>query len=405
MRAGGVVRASLVALGLMLGATPAVAAAADPIDPPDPGSIKTFTYGSGAETYPYIVYVPTTYERSDPAPLVVVTHGCQTSAEQEMRASLYNQVAEREGIVLLYPDVTEAHVEQPGPVSRCWQFFNSDSWHRDSGDAGAIAGMTHEVLDRWRIDPERVYMVGASAGGFMTSIMAAAYPDLFAAVGILAGGAYGDPGCLTVSPGIPVSGSAQAAYDETGSRGRVVPRLVMGGDADQGISPACADKSLEQGLRTNNLVLSGNQDGPISLTPASLREESNPGGYGSTVSTYLDPDGCVVGERWLIHGMNHFWPGGSADPQWANWTDPKGPSGAEVSWSFFERYTKDATSMPCAESQPPGTACDDAEAALAAAKAKLKKLKENDASKGAIARAKAKVKKAKKRLHAACGSS
>jgi hypothetical protein len=131
----------------------------------------------------------------------------------------------------------------------------------------------------------------------------------------------------------------------------------MGGDADQGVSPACADKALEQGLRTDNLVISGTQDGPIPLTPTSTREESNAGGYGSTVSTYRDPNGCLVGERWLIHGMNHFWSGGSADPQWASWTDPKGPSGAEVSWRFLSRYTKRTTSMPCAEARAPRKRC------------------------------------------------
>ena len=74
----------------------------------------------------------------------------------------------------------------------------------------------------------------------------------------------------------------------------------MGGDADQGIPPSCADKALEQGLRTNNLVLiSGTQDAPISLTPASIEEVAQRrSGYDSTVSTYLDPDGCLIGQRW-----------------------------------------------------------------------------------------------------------
>jgi poly(3-hydroxybutyrate) depolymerase len=177
--------------------------------------------------------------------------------------------------------------------------------------------------------------------------MAAAYPDLYAAVGIMAGGAYADGGCLFGLPGIPVTESAQLAYDEMGSHARVVPRLVMGGDADQGVSPACADKALEQGLRTDNLVLSGFQEAPIPLTPASVRERTKTGGYGSTVRTYRDADGCLVGKRWLIHGMNHFWSGGSSDPKLANFTDPKGPSGANVSWRFFSRYTKRSTAPPC----------------------------------------------------------
>ncbi|MDX6583809.1 MAG: hypothetical protein QOI10_2993 [Solirubrobacterales bacterium] len=342
--------AALGLLGLIFAAAPADAT----VDPPDPGKTKEFTYDSGSGAYPYIVYVPTSYRRSRPAPLVVMTHGCQTTASEQMRSTLYNQVAERKGFVVLYPDVTAAEAAQPGPTARCWQFPNPQSWHRDSGDAAAIAGMTRAVMERWHIKGQRVYMVGMSAGSFMTSIMAAAYPDLFAAVGIMAGGAYADAGCIFTGTGIPVEASAQLARDEMGSRARIVPRIVMGGDADQGVPPACADKALEQGLRTNNLVLGDTQDAPISLTPASVREVPKEGGYSSTVSTYLDPNGCVIGERWLIHGMNHFWSGGSSDPELANFTDPKGPNGAKATWRFVSRYRKRSTAVPCAEAAPQG---------------------------------------------------
>ena len=326
-------------------------------DPPDAGSIQRFSYGSGSSAYPYIVYVPTSYHRSAPAPLLVMIHGCQTTAGQQMRANLYNPLAERKGFVVLYPDVNAMEAGQPGPTARCWQFPDPSSWHRGSGDPAAIAGMTRAVMKRLRINPERVYVMGMSAGSFMTSIMAAAYPDLYAAAGIMAGGAYADGSCLFGAPGMPVETSAALAYEEMGPRARVVPRLVMGGDQDQGVSPACADKALEQGLRTDNLVLSGTQDAPISLTPSSVLERANPvpGGYGSTVRTYRDPDGCLIGMRWLIHGMNHFWSGGSSNSALANFTDPKGPSGAKVSWRFFSHFTKRATAPPCSTTRPPSS--------------------------------------------------
>ena len=320
----------------------------------DPGRTRTFTYDAASDPRPYILYTPTSYSHRDPAPLIVMAHGCQTTAEEQMRANLFNRLAERHGFVVLYPDVDEAETQQPGPLRNCWKFFDSANWHRDQGDPAAIAGMTREAMTRKRIDPRRVYLAGMSAGGFMTSIMAAAYPDLYAAVAIAAGGAYGDPGCLFGNPATrPVDDSAAAAYAEMGSRARVVPRLVMGGDSDQGVPPQCADKALEQGLRTNNLVIGGSQDGPIALTPSSVEDvpPPGPGRYASAVSTYTDPNGCVIGARWLIHGMNHFWPGGSSDPEWASFTDPKGPNGARISWKFFARYTKRATAMPCAEAR------------------------------------------------------
>ena len=344
-----------VVVGLLIAAAlPASAAARAPsaspaIDPPDPGHTFTFHVGKGLNEYTALVYVPTTYRRAAATPLVVMTHGCETTADQQMRANLYNRVAEREGFVVLYPDINPVEAAEPGPLKRCWQFYNPSSWQRGEADAGAIAGMTRDVMAGWNIDPQRVYMVGMSAGSFMTSVMAAAYPDLFAAVAINAGGAYADPLCILGNQvNMPVWLSAVLARMQMGARARVVPRMVMGGDADQGISPACADKALQQGLRTDNLVLDARQDGPISLQPASVRELQKPGGYSTTISTYLDPNGCVIGERWLIHGMNHFWPGGSTDPKLKSFTDPKGPNGAEVTWQFLSRYTMASTAMPCA---------------------------------------------------------
>jgi poly(3-hydroxybutyrate) depolymerase len=180
--------------------------------------------------------------------------------------------------------------------------------------------------------------------------MAATYPDLYAAVGENAGADYEDWECTFQSTAtLPVTTTAQDAYTEMGPRARIVPKIVIGGDADQAIPPACADKALEQSLRTNNLVIDHDQDQtkPISLTTVTVQHKQKPGGYSYTISTYVDQYGCTIGQRYLVHGMNHFWSGGSSDPQWHYWTDPKGPSAALASWTFFSQYTLANTSRAC----------------------------------------------------------
>jgi poly(hydroxyalkanoate) depolymerase family esterase len=336
-------------LALIIALVACVPGTASAADPPDPGKTTAGTVTSNGTDYDYLLYTPTSYAPGRAAPLLVMVHGCQTTAEQQMKANLYNPIAEREGFVVLYPDVDVVGRAQPGPANQCWKFPSPQAWQRDSSDAAAIADMTRAVMSKLAIDAERVYLIGMSAGGFMASIEAAAYPDLYTAVGISAAGAYADAGCTGTGTGMPVTTSAQLAFDQMGPRARIVPRFVIGGDADQGIPPACADKALEQGLRTNNLVISGSQDSPVALAPASQRKEQKPGGYAYTVKTYRDPAGCVIGERWLIGGMNHFWSGGTTDPKYAAFTDPKGPSAAEASWAFFRRYRKSDTAMPCAE--------------------------------------------------------
>ncbi|MCK9250892.1 MAG: PHB depolymerase family esterase [Solirubrobacteraceae bacterium] len=346
----GLAIAIAVAAGLLVAAVRAADAQA--AAPTYPGTVRRLTHVAGDKTYPSIVYVPTTYDATRPTPLVVLTHGCQTTAEQQMHASLYNAVAEREGFVVLHPDVDAGAVSQPGPLRRCWRWFMPDGRRRGTGDAAAIAAMTRAAMDRWSIDPERTYMVGMSAGGFMTSIMSAAYPDLYAAVGVMSAGAYGDALCLGFDHPLTLSAatSARQARQAMGHHARVVPRIVIGGDVDGGIPLACQQKAFEQGLRTNNLVLDPlRQDAPLSLKPAETRRDAKPGGYDSTVRTYRDPDGCVVGEHWIVHGMNHFWSGGTDDPRYKGFTDPRGPNAAEATWRFFSRYTRGTTGMPCAE--------------------------------------------------------
>jgi poly(hydroxyalkanoate) depolymerase family esterase len=337
----------------LLACLPGVAAAGP--DPPDPGQTTSGTTVSNGTEYRYLLYTPASYVPGRAAPLLVMVHGCQTTAEQEMQVTQFNKVAEREGFVVLYPDVDALGRLQPGPANQCWKFPYPPAWTRDNSDAGAIADMTREVMAKLAIDPERVYLIGISAGGLMASIEAAAYPDLYAAVGVIESSAYADWPCFTTGVGIPVRTSAQLAFDQMGPRARVVPIFTLGGDADQAFPPTCVAKALEQGLRTNNLVISGSQDGPLALTPAAVRKEQKPGGYAYTVSTYRDPAGCVIGEHWLVHGLAHMWPGGSTDPSFPG--DPRAPDGADASWAFLERYGKSDTAMPCAEAMAPVATC------------------------------------------------
>ncbi len=340
------------AAALLLLAAPGAATAAPSPRDADPGTTTRGTVVSNGDEYRYVLYTPTSYSPSHAAPLVVVVHGCQTTADQEQALTRYDRLAERKGFVVLYPDVDAAARAQTGPLANCWRFLDPASWTRGSGDAAAIADMTRSVMAERSIARERVYLAGISAGGLMASIEAAAYSNLYAAVAVMSSSAYTDWTCFASGAGIPVETSAQLAFEQMGQRARVVPTFVLGGDADQAFPWSCTEKALQQGLRTDNLVISGSQEGPIPLEPSSMRQGHKPGGYAYTVSAYRDQAGCLIGKSWRIHGMAHFWSGGTTDPAYSGYTDVKGPSAAKATWDFFQRYRKSETAMPCAESRP-----------------------------------------------------
>ncbi|MFL5846689.1 MAG: alpha/beta hydrolase family esterase [Solirubrobacteraceae bacterium] len=334
-------RCLLLLMILAAGAAPAVAADSTP----DPGTTENGSYSFNGAAFPYILYTPASAPPGRALPLLVMIHGCQTTARQELEVTGFNKLAEREGFAVLYPEADALGRSQPGPLTNCWKFADPTAYFRGTGDSAAIAGMTRAVMKGRAVDDQRVYVVGVSAGGLMASVLASAYSDLYAAVGLVATAGFADGPCFTTGVGIPVEASAALAYAQMRGRERVVPIIGMAGDADQAFPAPCLIKAVEQGLRTSNLALSGRQDGPIALKPAAQHDGQVPGGRSYTVAEFRDPVGCLVAERWIIHGMPHAWPG---ETNLAGYGDTRAPSGAEATWAFLKRYRRSETARSCA---------------------------------------------------------
>lgn len=341
----------LVIAALAVSCTPYAASAAQHVG--DKGRTTLGVTNYKGDRYPYRLYTPSSYRPGEP--LVVMAHGCQTTAAQEEQITGFDRLADRDGFVVLYPEDDAISQHTPGPVNECFKFVYPPVYFRGFADTAAIAQMTRTVIQDRHIDAQRVYLVGVSGGGLITSASAGAYPDLYAAVGIVESAGYADGFCLGTGTGVPAVVSAQLAYTAMGPRARVVPLFVIGSTGDLAFPAACEEKALQQGLRTDNLVLSGSQTAPISLSPASVRRGKVPNGRTYTVSTFRDPTGCMIGEQTIIDGMPHAWPGGSAKPQWKGYSDPTAPSGAKIAWNFFQHFTLSSSAMPCAESRGPGS--------------------------------------------------
>jgi poly(hydroxyalkanoate) depolymerase family esterase len=315
---------------------------------PGPGQLIRGSLSERGDLYHYAVYVPSSRRPGAATALVVVLHGCNETPEEIAAASGYDAVADRGRFIVLYPDVDASDAG----VGGCWKgIWEPAAEGRGRGDAGAIAAMTEAVAARWHVDRRRLYAIGISAGGFETAILGAVYPDLFAAIGIHSGTAYmgGAQGCLATGE-LPTGtdSRARAALAAMGARARLMPVIVFHGDADSTVPYACGRQAASQWLRTDDLVLARTHRAPLSLAPGGVRHAVVPGGHAYTVTSYSSARGCVVVALWTVHGMGHYWSGGSSDPAWARYSDPRGPSAARASWAFFSGWNRSSAVRPCA---------------------------------------------------------
>jgi len=155
------------------------------------------------------------------------------------------------------------------------------------------------------VDPARVFVAGLPAGGAAAAIMGATYGDLYAAVGIHSGLAYGAATDMPSAFAAMRQGSGASRHADL--RGRTVSSIIFHGDRDSTVNPVNGTQALEQAIgtfRTNKKT----QRGQI------------PGGHSYTLTTHANGERVIM-EHWLIHGAGHAWSGGSPA---GSYTDPLG---------------------------------------------------------------------------------
>jgi poly(hydroxyalkanoate) depolymerase family esterase len=139
---------------------------------PNPGALRMFTY------------LPP--DVSADCALMVVLHGCTQSAASYDLGSGWSTLAERFGFALLLPEQ-----QRSNNPNGCFNWFQTGDIERGHGEALSIRQMVAKMVSDHGIDPARVFVTGLSAGGAMTSVMLATYPDVFAGGAIIAGLPFG----------------------------------------------------------------------------------------------------------------------------------------------------------------------------------------------------------------------
>lgn len=203
-------------------------------------------FGSNPGALRMFAYVPAALAPG--SALVVVLHGCtQTAAGYDFGAG-WSTLADRYGFALVLPEQ-----QRSNNPNGCFNWFLPGDTERDRGEAHSIRQMVARAIADHDLDAKRVFVTGLSAGGAMTSVMLATYPDVFAGGGIIAGLPYGAAGnvqqafeSMYQSPPRPPRAwgdLVRAASPHSGPWPRV---SVWHGGSDATVIPANAAEILKQ---------------------------------------------------------------------------------------------------------------------------------------------------------------
>ncbi|OKI77666.1 extracellular catalytic domain type 1 short-chain-length polyhydroxyalkanoate depolymerase [Micromonospora sp. CB01531] len=119
------------------------------------------------------------------APAVVLLHGCTQNASGYFANSGWQKYADLWKFALIVPQQPAANNS-----SSCFNWFETGDTARGQGEALSIKQMVDYARTNYGTDAARVYVSGLSAGGAMSAVMLATYPDVFAAGSVIAGLPY-----------------------------------------------------------------------------------------------------------------------------------------------------------------------------------------------------------------------
>ena len=289
------------------------------------GQFVQRTYTNRAGTRSYQLYIPSGYT-GQAVPLVIMLHGCTQTSINFATGTRMNEYAEGETFLVAYP---EQEISANG--SKCWNWFQQTDQYRDMGEPSLIAGITKQIMSDYHVDAQRVYVAGLSSGGAMAAIMATTYPDLYAAVGVHSGLAYGAAHDLPSAFAAMNQGTNQGTRYPTQS----IPLIVFHGDSDTTVAPINADLLLDQWLRGVN---DGQGSMQQSVQDVQVERGHAANGHTYTRSIYHDTSGQSIIEKWIVHQAGHAWSGGSPS---GSYTDSRGPDASAEMVRFFTEHSKE----------------------------------------------------------------
>lgn len=287
------------------------------------------SYSADGGSRNYKLFEPSVAAEGRLLPMVLMLHGCTQDPDDFSSGTRMNELAEESGFWVLYP------AQAPrSNVSKCWNWFVPADQRRGHGEPALLAGLTQQIMATHRVDPDRVYVAGLSAGGAMAAILGHEYPELFAAVGVHSGLPPGAAHDVASAFGAMQNGAApMAAKTGAASNRRPVspPTIVFHGDRDNTVHPSNGERVVEAAIDAGSAVIERQS------TEARAETQDAAGvaparRFTRTVYAGAQASSASRAELWVVHGAGHAWSGGSHS---GTYTDPSGPDATREMFRFF----------------------------------------------------------------------
>ena len=279
---------------------------------------------------------PTAGASGKPMPLVVMLHGCQQTASDFATATRMNELAQRKGFAVLYPQQSAS-----ADAHRCWHWFERRT-QQGQGDTQVLVQLMAQVQQRHGLDCARTYVAGLSAGGALAALLALRHPEAVAAIGLhsapvfgIADSAMSAYRVMQRGAGLAAGAAAQAALEAvpllSGKAG--MPVILLHGQRDAVVRRINLDQ-LSQQFQIINAAST------TCAEPVRRSYPARPGGRSprrawQTTTFYAGRKPQIVSCE--INGLGHAWSGGDDS---VAFSAREGPDAALLMWSFFTRHRR-----------------------------------------------------------------
>lgn len=251
-----------------------------------------------------LIYSPAGFKPQS-ARVVVVIHGCLQSAESMSLGTGFNQIADRENLLVIYPQVPA----QTHPLD-CWSWYEPANQRTDQGQLKEIMDEVERVKKRHKISTTELWAVGISSGGATVAGLLACFPDQFKGGAIHSGPSYGLAQDLKTAEQVlkrgPPVGASLGPCRPSDFKGKLI---VVQGSADTVVNPKHALRIMRDFIGTDSALTttSGLENG-LRFTAHDFAGES--GAKGRVIE---------------VKGLTHAWSGYAENLRHKDLLGPKGP--------------------------------------------------------------------------------